>query len=52
MALEMLLSTLLEKFIFEPGPAISWALGPTPLPIVNDTAAEGQLPLKVSLVRS
>ncbi|KAI5116489.1 hypothetical protein M0805_000623 [Coniferiporia weirii] len=53
MEMKMVLSILLEAFVFEPGPDIFWELG-----LISTPAAEGtkdgmpRLPLKVSLVQN
>ena len=49
----MVLSMLIEKFIFEPGPDIYWAMGALYHPVVKNENGDGhevRAPLKVSLV--
>ncbi|KAL5482417.1 hypothetical protein ACEPAI_9011 [Sanghuangporus weigelae] len=49
--MKVVLSVLLEKFIFEPGPEVYWGMGGIISPIVKETGKRGQNPLKVSLVK-
>ncbi|KAL5524315.1 hypothetical protein ACEPAF_9455 [Sanghuangporus sanghuang] len=49
--MKMVLSMLLEKFVFEPGPEIYWQMGALYHPVVKDEGRHKvQAPLKVSLV--
>lgn len=53
MEIKMILSMLLEKLAFEPGPEIYWAMSAQASPTVKgQTGHYPQLPLKVSLVMS
>lgn len=49
---ETILSVLLEKLVFKPGPDIFWAMNFLQSPVVNGTSSMDQqkLPLKVSCV--
>ncbi|KAI5118019.1 hypothetical protein M0805_003456 [Coniferiporia weirii] len=52
MEIKMVLSLLLEKFIFSPGPEIYWAMATQASPVVKgQTGTFPQLPLKMSLVK-
>ncbi|KAI5123104.1 hypothetical protein M0805_001460 [Coniferiporia weirii] len=52
MEMKLVLSVLLETFIFEPGPDIFWAMNFLQSPVLKDSdRVVPQLPLKVSLVK-
>ncbi|EJC98496.1 cytochrome P450 [Fomitiporia mediterranea MF3/22] len=51
MELKLALYMLLTKFLFEPGPEISWKIGFVQHPVINEPGFEnGTVPLKVSLL--
>ncbi|KAI5123123.1 hypothetical protein M0805_001478 [Coniferiporia weirii] len=53
MEMKMVLSILLETFVFEPGPSIFWQFSFIDTPIAKDTTdGVSRLPLKVSFVRN
>ncbi|KAI5116491.1 hypothetical protein M0805_000625 [Coniferiporia weirii] len=53
MEMKMVLSVLLEKFVFEPGPDLDWEFSVISFPIPKDTTDRmPRLPLKVSLVKN
>ncbi|KAH8115665.1 cytochrome P450 [Phellopilus nigrolimitatus] len=50
MELKLVLSVLLEKFVFAPGPEIKWEMGALHSPVLkNSMEKSSQLPLKVTL---
>ncbi|KAH8115673.1 cytochrome P450, partial [Phellopilus nigrolimitatus] len=53
MELKLVLSVLLENFIFAPGPDINWEMGTLHSPVVRNSENKSpQLPLKVTLVNN
>ena len=49
--IEMVLSVLLEAFIFEPGPPVRWEMGIITVPrLIGSTSKVPQLPLKIRAV--
>ncbi|KAL5524316.1 hypothetical protein ACEPAF_9456 [Sanghuangporus sanghuang] len=50
--MKVVLSVLLEKLIFEPGPEVYWGMSGIISPIVKETGKRGQNPLKVSMVKN